>query len=86
MPDIRTKHAGVAALLALALLGGCVPMLAADAAAVAGSGKGASDHALDAMTGKDCRILEGLTRDDRAVCEEPGSPATAGDFKGLRRP
>ncbi len=47
------------------------------------TGKGLGEHALDLATGRDCRILEGLTRKDRGVCEPEGSPATAGDFKGI---
>jgi len=38
---------------------------------------------MDLVTGKDCRIMEGLMRDDREVCEERGSPATYDDFNGV---
>jgi propanediol dehydratase small subunit len=63
----------------------CVPMAAADAASATTTGKAATDHALDAVTGKDCRVVEGALRADRRVCEDTGSPATARDFKGPMR-
>lgn len=47
------------------------------------TGKGAGEHALDLVTGEDCRFFEGVVRGDRAVCEHPGSLATKNDFKGL---
>ena len=47
------------------------------------TGKGATEIALDIMTGKDCRLLEGALREDREFCEEQGSPATEEDFKGV---
>ena len=47
------------------------------------TGKGLGEHALDAVTGKDCRITESLLRDDRDLCEERDSPATKDDFKGV---
>jgi hypothetical protein len=49
----------------------------------AATGKGTTEIALDVMTGKDCRFLEGALREDRDICEEPGSAATDEDFKGL---
>ncbi len=49
----------------------------------AATGKGATEIALDVMTSKDCRFLEGALREDRDICEEPGSAATDEDFKGL---
>lgn len=49
----------------------------------AATGKGVTEIALDFMTGKDCRLLEGALREDREFCEEHGSPATEDDFKGL---
>lgn len=45
--------------------------------------KGASDLALDIVTGGNCRIVEGLVRDDRDVCEDEGSDASEKDFKGV---
>jgi len=56
---------------------------AAGIASVGATGKGLPDHALSAMTGKDCRVLEGIVRRNRQICEEPGSPATAEDFHGV---
>lgn len=47
------------------------------------SGKGLGEHVLDVTTGKDCRIIEGVLRKDRQLCEERGSAATEKDFKGL---
>lgn len=63
----------------------CAPMLAVDAASTATTGKGTTEHALDEMTGKDCRIIEGVARSDRRLCEPRGTPATDRDFKGLSR-
>jgi hypothetical protein len=56
---------------------------AAGIASVGTTGKGLPDHALSAMTGKDCRLLEGIFRKNRRICEEPGSPATEHDFRGV---
>jgi hypothetical protein len=61
-------------------------MLAADAASTAATGKGTTEHALDGMTGNDCRIVEGVVRSDRRVCEPRQGPATERDFKGVSRP
>jgi len=47
------------------------------------TGKGLGEHALDIVTGQDCRILEAVFRKDRAICEPNGSVATNEDFKGL---
>ncbi len=47
------------------------------------TGKGLGEHALDFVTGQDCRILEAVFRKDRAVCEPKDSIATKDDFKGL---
>lgn len=47
------------------------------------TGKGLGEHAMDAMTGQDCRILEAVFREDRAICEPHESVATKDDFKGL---
>lgn len=47
------------------------------------TGKGLGEHALDVVTGQDCRILEAIFREDRAVCEPKDSVATKDDFKGL---
>jgi len=50
---------------------------------VAVTGKGLADHALDMVTRQDCRLLEGLLRERRALCEQPGSLATRDDFRGI---
>jgi hypothetical protein len=34
------------------------------------SGKGLGDHAVSAASGRDCRVLEGMLRSDRAICED----------------
>jgi len=47
------------------------------------TGKGLGEHALDLVTGEDCRGLEGIVRGDRGICATRGSPETANDFKGL---
>jgi hypothetical protein len=46
------------------------------------NGKGLAEDGADAVTGKDCRIIEGTVRKDRKLCENRGSPATHKDFKG----
>ena len=50
---------------------------------LATDGKGLSEMGLDVATGKDCRFLEGALREDREICEIPGSPANRMDFKGV---
>ena len=76
------------------LLGGCAAPLVgaltlnhlltlASAATTFTSGKGIGEIALDGVTGRDCRLLEGVLRSDRDVCENRGSFATEQDFKGL---
>lgn len=47
------------------------------------TGADLGEHAASIVTGKDCRFSEGLLREDRDVCEEPGSAATRGDFHGI---
>jgi hypothetical protein len=88
---------GSAAILLLSaggLLGGCALPFAGSLAftdiltgvslvSTATTGKGTTEVALDIVTGKDCRLLEGALREDRDFCEEPGSPATEDDFKGV---
>lgn len=49
----------------------------------AATGKGFSEYAMDAATGRDCRIFEALVRDDRRLCERKNSPALTKDWKGL---
>ncbi len=56
---------------------------AAGVASVGTTGKGLQDHALSAVTGRDCRVLEGIVRRGRRICEEVGSPATENDFRGV---
>ncbi len=84
----------VAAVVLVAITSGCMgaiigaPLLdhaitATSAIMTASSGKGVAEYALDAATGKDCRILESALRQDRKLCETRGAPATARDFRGL---
>lgn len=47
------------------------------------TGRDLGEHALSALTGKDCRFLEAALREGRSFCEDKGSTATAGDFGGL---
>ena len=49
----------------------------------AATGKGLGEHAMDAATGRDCRIIESMVRNDRKLCERNGSPAVKKDWKGL---
>ena len=67
------------------LLNGCALGVAADVASTGATGKSVTDHALDAVTDKDCNVIQGATRSDRDVCEEEGSAATKRDFKGLAK-
>lgn len=46
-------------------------------------GKGVGEVAMDVATGKDCRVMEGIVRQSRSICEVPGSRATDDDFKGV---
>ncbi len=91
---VRPFASCAALLIVLPLAGGCAAPFAAGVgigelvsiASLTGTiayNKGASDLALDIVTGGDCRIVEGLVRDDRKVCEEDGSDATDKDFKGV---
>ncbi|HAH10786.1 MAG TPA: hypothetical protein DCL54_13425 [Alphaproteobacteria bacterium] len=90
------RKAFVSLLVSTALItvwsGGCASQAlsgASDASTVVGlistvaTGKGLGDHLLSALTGEDCNLGEGLTREDRDVCEAEGAPATAQDFKGV---
>lgn len=49
----------------------------------AATGKGLGEHAMDAATGRDCRIIDAMVRDDRRLCERKNSPALEKDWKGL---
>jgi len=81
-------------LLSLPMLGGCAAPFAAGVgisefisiASLTGTvafNKGATDLALDFVTGDDCRVMEGVVREDRKICESIGSDATEKDFKGV---
>lgn len=81
-------------LLAIAFLGGCaLPIAGAmtigqlstilSVGLTAATGKGLTEHAMDAATGKDCNILGSVIDKDRALCEVRGSEATKQDFKGF---
>ena len=47
------------------------------------TGKSLTEMAMDLVTGKDCRIMESVMRDERKLCEERNSPATYDDFNGV---
>jgi hypothetical protein len=47
------------------------------------NGKGLAEDGADAVTGKDCRVIEGTVNKDRKVCETRNSKATDKDFKGF---
>jgi hypothetical protein len=91
----RRRIAQICALAAIAAgLSGCAaPIIAgitlsqismvAGAISTAVTGKGLSDQALSLLTGKDCNLTEAILHRNRKLCEEPGSIATAGDFKGV---
>lgn len=63
---------GVSELITIASVGGSVAF-----------NKGASDLALDIVTGQNCRIMEGIVRKDRGICEPDDSKAAKNDFKGV---
>ena len=74
-----------AGLMLLCLMGCAEPafFVATEVAPRAVNGKGLAEDGADAVTGKDCRVIEGTVNKDRKVCETRGSPATHKDFKGL---
>ena len=47
------------------------------------TGKSLTEMAMDLVTGKDCRIMESIMRDERKLCEDRGSPETENDFHGV---
>lgn len=47
------------------------------------TGRDLGEHALSALTGKDCRFLEAVLREGRGICEDRDSVATRDDFGGL---
>ena len=88
------RPAALAAILAsTTILSGCAGTLAgvslsslssfAGFASTLFTGADLGEHAASLVTGKDCRFSEGLMREDRDVCEEPGSVATRDDFHGI---
>lgn|GEM_PF-7095888 len=92
-PGVRALTTGLL-LLSLPMLGGCAAPFAAGVgisefisiASLTGTvafNKGATDLALDIVTGGDCRVVEGVVREDRSICESVGSDATEKDFKGV---
>ena len=90
----RAKISAVFLMLLSAMLTGCsMPIFAGMTVgefgfvgsffSTAATGKGLGEHAMDAATGQDCNILEGLSREDRKICENKGSPALKKDWRGL---
>jgi len=80
-------------LVSTTLLGGCAATIGglslssissfAGFASTLFTGADLGEHMASLVTGKNCRFSEGLMREDRDVCEEPGSPATRNDFHGI---
>jgi len=82
----RRIKAACTAGLAFAWLAGCAApgfFVVTEVAPRAVNGKGLAEDGADAVTGKDCRVIEGTVRKDRKLCEDRGSPATDKDFKGF---
>ena len=86
----RTPPAFIVCLLIFPLLGCVAPLVPGvsnlvltEVAPRAINGKGLAEDGADAVTGKDCRLVEGLSRKDRKICETRNSRATRKDFKGL---
>ena len=91
----RVQMARIAAIGIVCLAtGGCLQVVVAGIplsqiatgigiASFATTGKGLGEHGLDVVTGKDCRILDSLMRDERELCEERNSPPTQEDFRGV---
>ena len=80
------RRAVCAAGLMLLCLTGCAEpafFVVTEVAPRAVNGKGLAEDGADAVTGKDCRVIEGTVNKDRKVCETRGSTATDKDFKGL---
>lgn len=88
------RLAAVAAILASStILSGCAGTIAgvslssinsfAGFASTLFTGADLGEHVASLVTGKDCRFSEGLVREDRNICEEPGSAATRNDFHGI---
>lgn len=85
----------VAAILSLPLLlAGCAgPIVArltlgdittiASVVSTVVTGKDWTDHAMDAITGKDCNLTESILRKARKLCEPRGSEQARLDFKGV---
>jgi hypothetical protein len=87
---MRSKSKSVGVRLCAVFLSGCVVVAAVPASFIvtevvprAINGKGLPEDAADLVTGKDCRVFEGVVRKDRQICETRGSPETRKDFKGL---
>ena len=79
LPRGRMRTRSLACLVILLSCSGCAvgaAGIAADVLAGASvatltvSGKGLGDQAISAAAGKDCRLLEGMVRSDRGICEE----------------
>lgn len=92
----RTARAALFGALGLGFLGlsGCAaPVVGAvtigEILTIAGisssimTGRDLGEHALSALTGKDCRFLEAVLREGRGICEDRNSVATKDDFGGL---
>ncbi len=89
----RSRPVLVVGMIAVAsLLPGCASLVAiathdlvttAGVASYIATGKGLSDHVLDAATGKDCKLVTGLASPQRNICERAGSGITQNEFRGM---
>src|ERR1700722_12359634 len=62
---------------------GMPAVVATEVAPRAVNGKGLAEDGADAVSGKDCRVIEGTLNKDRHICEKRNSAATKKDFKGM---
>lgn len=68
---------------AIPVVAGMSPVVMTEVLPRAINGKGLAEDGADLATHKDCRLIEGVTRKDRKICEDRNSPQTRKDFKGL---
>lgn len=82
-PPKRLIPPTMAVAACLLLTSACsVPMLPVTVGSLVATGKGLDEHAIDLVTGEDCRF-DALIREDRDFCEPRGSPRTEDDFRGI---
>ncbi|RED48539.1 hypothetical protein [Aestuariispira insulae] len=92
----KMRAASIIALVSGSLTSGCMGIdpvtytavkLSIDGLSYIGTGKSSTDHALSAVTGYDCNMLNIFSR-ERAICEgwEEGEPDSAKSYGPLRQP